>query len=170
MTEDAKTPAIRRANKMGIAQFFGVSLPTVNSWLNSGMPFVQKGDRGVSWEFDLAEVAKWHFRSGVSSDGPAIDPETLPPGERKQWYEGEAKRRDLQIRDRELIESQELEQSLGVAYAAVAQSLLSLPDYLERRAGLSPEQAEIAEAAIHEVMDTLVERLQMYAPVTSEAE
>jgi phage terminase Nu1 subunit (DNA packaging protein) len=168
MASNASIPEFRRANKGRVADFFGVADTTVDTWRRKGMPVEDAGIKGQAWSCDLLKVAEWKFSGSASHSD--LDPESLSPSERKQWYEGEAKRRDLQIRDRELIESQELEQSLGVAYAAVAQSLLSLPDYLERRAGLSPEQAEIAEAAIHEVMDTLVERLQMYAPVTSEAE
>lgn len=155
-------PPVRKANKAEAAQFFEISLPTLEKWLREGAPIVQRGERGFSWVLDLKAVAEWRYTAHLDNGG--VDPEKLQPLERKQWYDGERVRRELQIRDRELIQADELEASIGTSYASIAQSLLSLPDYLERRAGLSPEQAEVAESAIHEALDALADRLQSLAP------
>jgi hypothetical protein len=160
----AQCPDIRRANKAETAQFFDITLPTLDKWIREGMPVLQRGARGVSWVLDLRAAAEWRYTSRLPEGG--LDPETLPPGERKLWYDGETRRRELQVRDRELLHAAEVEESVGTAFSSVAQTLLALPDNLERRAGLTPGQAEAAEAAIHEAMTDLADRLAMLAPVT----
>jgi terminase small subunit / prophage DNA-packing protein len=46
-------------NRTGLADVFGVSMPTVDTWVRDGCPVVTRGSRGVQWEFDTGEVAKW---------------------------------------------------------------------------------------------------------------
>ncbi|WP_018935669.1 MULTISPECIES: DUF1441 family protein [unclassified Thioalkalivibrio] len=164
MADVAETiPECRRANKAETAWFFDITLPTLEKWIREGCPVVQRGSRGVAWVLDLRQVAEWRY-SAKTAEGD-IDPETLPPGERKQWYDGEKMRRELQVRDRELIPASEVEASVATAFSAIAQSLLAMPDNLERRVGLDPASAEAAEAVIHETMNDLVERLGALAPV-----
>lgn len=155
---------IRIGNKAQAAEFFGVSLPTIEAWIRRGCPVVRRGMRGVAWQLDLLEVARWRFAPETKTDHSGTDPESMTPAERKLWYDGEQRRRDLQIRDRELLKADEVEQSISIAFAAVAQTLLSLPDNLERRAGLTPGQAESCERIIHEAMNGLTDRLSMLAP------
>lgn len=164
MADLAETiPECRRANKAETAWFFDITLPTLEKWIREGCPVVQRGSRGVSWVLDLRQVAEWRY-SAKTADGET-DPETLGPGERKQWYDGEKLRRELQVLDRELIRAAEVEESVGTAFSVVAQALLALPDNLERRAGLSPDAAEAAEVVIHETLNDLVERLGSLAPM-----
>lgn len=47
------------ANRTQVAAIFGVSLPTVDTWVRAGCPIVKRGSRGVGSEFNTAEVAKW---------------------------------------------------------------------------------------------------------------
>jgi phage terminase Nu1 subunit (DNA packaging protein) len=161
----AQCPEMRRANKAQVAQFFDITIPTLEKWVREGMPVLQRGARGVSWVLDLRAIAEWRYTSRLPEGG--LDPETLPPGERKLWYDGETRRRELQVRDRELIRATEVEESVATAFSSVAQTLLALPDNMERRAGLTPAQAEAAEGAIHEAMNDLADRLTLLAPVAT---
>jgi len=163
MADASNVPEIRRANKTGVSEFLGVTLPTVDRWTREGMPFVQRGGRGSQWLFDLNEVARWHYEGRAAEGGR--DPEAMDPNDRKQWYDGEMKRRELQVRDRELIQASELEETIATAFAFVAHSMLALPDNLERRSGLAPEHTEAIEQAIHEAMDELATRLAAFAPM-----
>ena len=159
-------PAIRQGNKADAAQFFGITLPTLEKWIRDGMPTVQKGSRGVSWIIDLHAAAEWRYVARLPSG--QLDPETLSPAERKLWYDGETRRRELQERDRHLIPESEVEQTTATAYAAIAQSILALPDQLERRVGLTPAQSEAAQVAIHDTLNDLAERLANFAAVEIE--
>ena len=42
-----------------LAEFFGVSLTTIDHWVRSGAPFVTRGGPGRQWAFSTAEVAVW---------------------------------------------------------------------------------------------------------------
>lgn len=154
---------VRIANKAGCAEFFDVSMPTVDAWIRRGMPIVQKGGKGVSWQIDLLAAAQWRF--GVQASGGSIDPESLEPMQRRAWYEGETKRRELQVRDRELIPAADVERVVATAFAALASDIQSIPDNLERRSGISSDVAEAVEAALYEAMDAMADRLSEMAPV-----
>lgn len=155
---------IRKANKAELAEFFDVSIPTIDAWIRKGMPAIQRGAKTVPWVFDLLAVALWKFAPQGDEAGP-VDPEKLPPGERKSWFDSEMRRRELQTADRELIPAAEVGQVIATAFAAVAQSVRSLPDNLERRLSLSPEVVDQIGRAMDEHLDDLAERLQKLGPV-----
>lgn len=156
-------PEVRRANKAQAAEFFDVTLPTIDAWIRKGAPVMQRGARGVSWVIDLRAMSEWVY-SGRSENAD-IDPDSLPPSERKAWYEGETRKRELQVRDRELIPAAEVEQAIATAFAAIAQDMRAIPDNLERRHGIDPQTAEQVESALLEEMDHLADRLAALAPV-----
>ena len=158
----------RLANKVQLASWFEVSLPTVEAWVRKGMPVSQRGSRGVAWQFDLLEVARWKFGQPVESapglNGEQVDPATLPPSERKAWYESEIKRRELQVKDRELIPADEVERVTATGYAMIAQTLRSIPDLLERRLALAPEVLGEIESIQDEALNALADALSTVAP------
>lgn len=59
--------SLRQVTRSGLGEVFGVSLPTVDSWVRSGCPVVKKGGRGVEWQFDTAEVAEWLKNRAVAA-------------------------------------------------------------------------------------------------------
>lgn len=150
-------------NKSGCAEFFDVTMATVEAWIRKGMPVVQEGARGVSFIIDLLEVAKWRY-AGQASGGD-VDPDSLDPVQRRAWYEGEVKKRDLQVKDRELIPAAEVERVIATAFAAIASDIRAIPDNLERRHGIESSVAEQVEEALHEAMDAMADRLSKMAPV-----
>lgn len=155
-------PEIRRANKTGVATFFDVSLPTVEAWIRKGCPVVERGGRGIGWVMDLRAVGDWLHEGQTGAGGR--DPESLPPLERKAWYDAEAKKRDLAERDRELVPRPEMERAISTAYAAVTQDLLAIPDQLERQHGVPVEVAAKVDAAICAAIDALRIRLAQLSP------
>ena len=157
---DPILPSLRTASKGGCAEFFGVSLPTVEAWVRKGMPVQQQGSRGVAWVIDLLAAAEWRFAGSTGGDS---DPEDMPPAERKAWYEGETKRRDLQVRDRELIPAGDVERVIATAFAALASDVWAIPDLLERKHGVSGEMAGQVADALAPAMDALAGRLEQFA-------
>jgi phage terminase Nu1 subunit (DNA packaging protein) len=157
---------LRKANKAEVAEFFDVSIKAVDGWVRRGCPVVERGRLNVPWVFDLLDVAIWRI-TGQRTDAD-VDPDTLPPSERKAWYEGETRKRELQVRDRELIPAAEVEQAIATAFAAIAQDMRAIPDNLERRHGIDPQTAEQVEAALLQAMDSLADRLAALAPVEAE--
>lgn len=151
----------RRANKAQLATFFDVSVNTINAWVRRGCPVLKRGGPGEAWEFDALEVAEWRFSGSTAEedDEDLIRPEMLPPKDRKDWFESEIKRRDLQKMDRELIPAGEVETVVATAFSAIAQDMRSLPDYLERRHGIEGELAESIEDQINSNLDGLAAKL-----------
>lgn len=164
-----KLTAVRKATKAQLAEFFDVSIPTIDAWIRKGMPVVERGSRTAPWVFDLLAVTLWKFAPQGDESGP-VDPEKLPPAERKSWFDSEMRRRELQKTDRELIPAAEVGQVIATAFAAVAQSVRSLPDNLERRLSLAPEVVDEIGRAMDEHLDDLAERLQTLGPVEEGAD
>lgn len=155
-------PEVRRANKAQAAEFFDVTLPTIDAWIRKGAPVMQRGARGVSWVIDLRAMSEWVY-SGRSENAD-IDPDSLPPSERKAWYEGETKKRELQVRDRELIPADEVERVFAAAFAAFVQNARAIPDALERRHGVDAGTAEKVDRAIVEALTALADDIKELAP------
>lgn len=160
----ANVGRLRKASKAEVAEFFDVAVPSVDAWIRRGCPVVQRGKQGQAWVFDLLAVAEWRF-SGSSTAGEDFDPDRLQPAERKAWFDSETKRRDLQIRDRELIPAGEMEACIASAFGSLSQGLRSIPDNLERRIGCSADVAEAVEQAIEAEMDAVADVLSRLAPV-----
>ena len=57
-----------------------------------------------------------------------------------------------------------MEQAIRTAFAAIGQSLRSIPDNLERRIGISPAVAEQIEEILDEEMTALADRLANLTP------
>jgi hypothetical protein len=125
------------------------------------MPVVQKGAKGVAWVIDLCAAAEWRFAGPKDAES---DPEGMSPADRKAWYEGETKRRDLQIRDKELIPAADVERVIATAFAAISSDIRAIPDNLERRHGIPGDVAESVEVLLHEAMDALADKLSNLAP------
>lgn len=162
----SKVQQLRRLNKSELAEFFGVSVQAVDAWCRRGCPVVRRASPGKPWVFDALDVARWKYETNGAEGG--IDPDDMTPQDRKAWYDSETRRRDLQIKDRELIPTPEVEQAVATAFAAISQGLLSLPDNIERRTGCSPEIVEAVEQVLHSEMVSLADRLQDLAPVEVE--
>ena len=156
----------RRANKAQTAEFFDVSIKTVDSWVRRGCPVVERGGKSVPWVFDLPTVAKWYFSPQLSAETP--DPDGMTPQDRKAWYESEVKRRDLQERDRVLLSAQEVEVGISTAFAAASQALLGLTDTIERRSCCDPSVLTIADEVIANTLETLSDSLSSLGPVSTD--
>jgi len=85
---------------------------------------------------------------------------------RKEAALADLREMEVRVRAGELMIAEEVATAISTANARIAQSLLSLPDNLERRAGLTPQQAEAAEAAIHAMMEGLADDLAALQPPT----
>ncbi len=152
ISEAKKLSKLRSANKAEAAEFFGVSLPTIDAWIRRGCPVVQRGAHGLPWILDLLEIAIWRYGS---SEEEILDPDKMPPKERKDWYDGEKRRREIQTQDRELIPADEFDREYSRMIKLVAAGLETLPDRLERDAGLKGTQLE----PVFRVVDGLREDL-----------
>ncbi|MGB1201250.1 MAG: DUF1441 family protein [Cognaticolwellia aestuarii] len=87
---------------------------------------------------DVAEAILEKSSSSVS----AQDPDSMKPGERKAWFDSENARLNYKKECGELCESHDVARKFADVFKAIANTLDSLPDLLERKANLTPDQAE----------------------------
>lgn len=155
----------RIANKAEAAEFFNVTVPAINEWINQGAPVIERGAKGVGWKLDLLELAKWRFVPHIApaGEGGEVDPDRLAPRERKDWYDSELRRSQLAERNGELIPVLTFQREMSAVIKAVVAGLQTLPDRLERDAGLTGDAIERAQA----IIDTL--RDELHAALTKEA-
>lgn len=153
---------------MGAADFFGVSPNTIEAWSRRGCPVAEKGGVGKPWCFDLHELARWRFSEQDHPTTPQVDAEEMCPADRKNWYEGEAKRLAIQETQRDLIPRADVERTVSTAFAAIAQGIRAIPDNMERRHGIAPAVAEQVEEMLFLELEALADRLAVLAPVEYE--
>ncbi|WP_038054729.1 DUF1441 family protein [Thioalkalivibrio sp. ALJ1] len=63
-----------------------------------------------------------------------------------------------------LIPAAEVEEAVATAFGRIRQRLASLPDDLERRGLVTPEQAEGVEAEVYNTMNTIADQLERLGP------
>lgn len=155
-------PEDRKRNRAQIAALFEVSLTTVDGWVRKGCPVHKHGSKGVAAEYDLREVARWLY----AGTGSAInnDPDRMPPQDQRAWYDAQNRKRDMMVRDGELVPRGELEHAISTAFAAVTQDLLTIPDQLERLHAVPPDVASRVDHAICGVIEALRKKLADLAP------
>ncbi|MBD5805339.1 hypothetical protein AZOA_47920 [Azoarcus sp. Aa7] len=125
------------------------------------------GMRGGHPVYALADVLPLLCRPGIADAAGEIDADRLAPTDRRAWYDSEAKRRELQVRDRELIPATEVGQVIATAFANIASELRAIADNLERQGEATPDQAARIERRIDVALDVLADRLSGLAPDVS---
>lgn len=138
-------PDIRRTDKSGVSIFFGISLPTCDSWVRKGMPFIKKGQRGTSWEFDLLAVARWRFGGEEKEDS---DPENMSPNDRLTWFRGNIERRKDEIEGGKVVTAESAREAMSAVLKTLALSLDTLTDVVERESKLTPDQTMIVAGVV----------------------
>ncbi|RWO29590.1 MAG: DUF1441 family protein [Mesorhizobium sp.] len=152
-------------NKSEVAQFFGVSLPTVDAWLRDGMPWVSEGTNGRAWEFQASQVWAWRKATVASEETRSAEAQAaieamrlkliggqvgdtiraLPPRERQQIYDVELAHRRLMQESNRLIERDVVLEHLQDLLSLMRDTVTGLSDRLDREAGLSGKQIEIVD-------------------------
>lgn len=57
----------RTINRATLASLCSVSLPTIDSWVENGCPYIERGSKGVEWKFDSAAVIDWRIQRAVEN-------------------------------------------------------------------------------------------------------
>jgi len=93
----------------------------------------------------------------------------LPAADRYREAQADKERALADIRAMEartragtLLPADEVAQAVSTAFSRIAQTVWGLPDLLERKAGLSPAQAELAQEVTHAAMSGLADDLSKF--------
>lgn len=117
----------RQCNRSELAEVFGVSMPTVDHWVRSGCPYVEKGGPGKPWRFLSSEVAAWREqRAREEASGTALaDEDEL----RRRKLAAETAKAELDLAQArgKVCDLEQVERALTVAFAAVKANMRNIP-------------------------------------------
>jgi phage terminase Nu1 subunit (DNA packaging protein) len=149
-------PQSRQANRDGISNFFQVAPKTVDDWVRSGMPAIKRPtEKDKGWVFDILVCCDWKIKRDLGFSGEDIDPSKLDPKSRKDWFDSELKRTQLEEKTSLLIPKDNVERTISTAFSVISQNLRSIPDNIERKLGTSPEVTEEIERCVDSYLNEL---------------
>ena len=135
-----------------IADMFGVSRETINTWQDAGMPVQSRGGPGVPSEFDSAACITWRVESEL------LKARGDRPQDRLARAQAEKVEMDNATRRRVLIPAEELEPKLKAAFVFARETWLDAVPRLARDLPADPDERERLlqiefEAFLHKLAD-----------------
>lgn len=122
-----------------LAEQFGMDRKTVSKRIReAGIP--PTGKDGGYDVYSLADVATVLVDPIAAAPGGVIDPRDLPPKDRKDFYQSEQARLQVETTMGALVPALEVEAQLAEIVKTAVQFLETLPDVLERKLSLSADQ------------------------------
>lgn len=113
--------------RTGLADVFGVSLPTIDGWIRAGCPFEKRGGRGVEWAFDTAAVSRWLRDRAIEEATGETQADETELKRRKLSAETAKAELDL-AKAKELVAPlDQVERNLSRVFAEVRANLRNLP-------------------------------------------
>lgn len=139
-----------------LADFLGISLPTVDARERKGMPYASKpGEAGATeWRYDTAEVVRWHIeeaqKDGYPTQKQAVD---------LRIAEAEAVIKEVKALEalNRVIPVEEMVRILGEKTAVVKSRFLALPGRLAQSLAAESDPAAVRRILDAEVSDALGE-------------
>ncbi len=117
----------QEVTRQGLADIFGVSLPTIDNWVRSGCPYIQKGGRGQEWKFNTATVSNWLRERDVEDATGGIPDDIELLKVRKQKAETELVELELAEKKGEVALIAEFEKVWAMAMGQLRQNILNVP-------------------------------------------
>ena len=149
----------RDVNRAELAEVFGVSLPTVESWVRRSCPVGQRGGRGRAWKFNTAEVRSWRdddIRAQASDTANAsFDQLKL----RKLAAETEQAELDLARAKDELVPVEQFERAMTKAFGEVRAGMRNVVPGRAARRLLGETDETNFKAVLLEEIDHALEAL-----------
>ncbi len=141
-----------------IATAFGFDRRTVSSRLKSARVEPAGVDRGHP-KYRLKDAAAALFEPLAESLPTANDPDRMQPKERKDWFDSERSRIQLEKDLKELVAASDAAREMAVLVKAIINPLDGLADTLERKLALSAEQLDV----VQNIVDSAREQMYMRA-------
>lgn len=144
---------MRVVNRTELAEFFEVSMPTIDVWIRRGCPYQQQGARGIAWKFDLLAVITWKLQAK-----PSTTPERMSPADRRAWYESEKKRLEVQAMAARMVPADEIDQGIITALKSIGHALRKIPASLEQK-GIDTALAQLVGGELQAAYEGMAARL-----------
>lgn len=148
-----------------MAQAMNTSTVTISKWISQGMPVVQRGGNGRSYELSFWQCYAWRkWKDGKeqaatkAKEGRAAqmallflgeeqpeDKARLTPKQIKEFSEAELIRNKAAQARGELVRVSDVQPMIERLLVSVRNKLMNAPDYLEQEFGLNARQVEQAQ-------------------------
>lgn len=117
----------QEVTRQGLADIFGVSLPTIDNWVRQGCPYISKGGRGQEWKFNTASVSTWLRDRDVEEATGGIPDDMDELKLRKQKAETELAELELAQKKGEVALISEFERIWAMSMGQLRQNILGVP-------------------------------------------
>lgn len=147
-----------KVNRAELAEILGVSLPTITSKVNKGMPYIQRGQRGKEWLFDTAAVYEWEKEQAilnVTGDLSSVTDDEL----RRRKLAAETTIVELEAGKKrgDLIPKEEIEKHLSDMAIATRTRLLLVPRRCAAQLVGSNDEQSIRQIIEQEQLEALTD-------------
>lgn len=149
-------------NRSELAEFFGTSANTITEWIKAGMPVLRQGTNGTAYEFQASHCWAWKQNrdAALAADRQAAQEtiaamrlaltggesgdsiQALPPKERREIIDLETAQERWKRERNMLLPREDVLELLESVLRLFRDGISNLPDYLEKRAGLTPDQTD----------------------------
>ncbi len=143
-------------NLTKIAEAFGIHRDTARKRIKeAGIP--PSFNKGNSPHYRLSDVAPALFGSSQSYGdyGGYDSTDSMPPTERKAWYQSETERLKFEIQTKSLVPDDEVARAMSSLIKSIINPLDGITDTLERKADLTPRQANALQIEIDSIRDQM---------------
>lgn len=148
-------------NRVTLSLILGKNVSTIDSWVRQGMPYVEKGSKGIDWLFDTSKVIKWRERKLREEDSTPERIELDEARRRKTAAEAGILEIELQQKRGEVIEREEVELGLSQAFITIKQRLRTIPERLIPQIIAETDERICSELLLSEIDDALLELSQL---------
>ena len=117
----------QEVTRQGLADIFGVSLPTIDNWVRQGCPYISKGGRGQEWKFNTASVSTWLRDRDVEEATGGIPDDLEELKLREQKAKTELTELELAAKKGEVALIAEFERAQAMVFAAIRANIMNVP-------------------------------------------
>ena len=150
LTDDDSAFSISR-----LAQLFGVARDTVSKriGLNGAKPAGKKAGYPVYQLKDVAEL-----KSAGNAEPSMLLPDNMEPKERRDWYASENDRLKFEKEEGGLVDKEAVRSEFATLGRALAETVQSFPDRMERDYGATPKEVERLVSLCDSLQSVIVEK------------
>jgi len=122
-------------------------------------PFVQRGSKGIAWQFDLDEALAFVARAKAEDEKQVAE---MTPRARRELATAEAIERKNRLAARKLIEAPPFRDDLALMLARLGKSLDELPLEIVKRLGLPSGAHKVIQELIDERRRLMIADMDQY--------
>lgn len=147
-------------DKEKLAQIFGISTITIDGWIRADMPCERRGGKGVSYQFNTADVINWvRERERAKGSGVKVQAAIDPNDPRARTAMAQAKMKELELAQKQgdLLPAQAMLDMVEEQYTAARSRLLLIAARAAPLVAAEEDEAECERILVSEVHEALAE-------------